>query len=160
MDLRTATEALRREVPAEVLDLVTLGRQERGAGLGVDGIDGLQRDPHLVVRAVQPAGVENAAPGLAVLVLAGEESDDLCQRPVPRIEREARFDVRPGSERTAPGHLLVGRRWRDWGKEGTLPDGHRLIERPRLASRPGQERAAEEHDQGEREGREELWPGK
>src|SRR5215218_1954917 len=97
MDLRTAPEALRREIPAEVLDLVTLGRQERGAGLGVDGIDGLQRDPHLVVRAVQPARVENAAPGLAVLVLAGEESDDFRQRSVPRVEREARCDVRPSA---------------------------------------------------------------
>src|SRR5215203_5747091 len=97
MDLRTATEALRREVPAEVLDLVTLGCQERGAGLGVDGIDGFQRDPHLVVCAVQPAGIDNAAPGLAVLVLAREESDNGRQRSVSRIEREAWFDVRPGS---------------------------------------------------------------
>src|SRR5215211_9535587 len=97
MDLRTATEALRREVPAEVLDLVTLGCQERRAGLWVDGVDRLKRDPHLVVRAEQPARVENAAPGLAVLVLAGEESDDFRQRSVPRVEGEAGLDVRPGS---------------------------------------------------------------
>src|SRR5215216_5263255 len=97
MHALTAAEALRREVPAEVLDLVTFGRQERGAGLRVDGIDGLQRDPHLVVRAIQPACVENAAPGLAVFILAGEESDDFRQRPVPRVEREVWLDVRPGS---------------------------------------------------------------
>src|SRR5215212_2223177 len=135
MDLRTATEALRREVPAEVLDLVTLGCQERGAGLGVDGIDGLQRDPHLVVGAVQPAGVDNAAPGLAVLVLAGEESDDFRQCSVPRIEREPWFDVCPGSLGTAPGHLLICR-WCDGSEERTLPDRHWLIEWPRLTSRP------------------------
>src|SRR5215213_3411414 len=99
----TAAEALWRQVPAEVLDLVALSRQERGAGFRVDGVDGLQRNPHLVVRAVQPACIENAAPGLAVLFLGGQESDDLRQRPVPRVEREARGNVRPGAERAAPG---------------------------------------------------------
>ena len=94
----------------------------------------------------------------AVLILAGEESDDFRQRSVPRIEREAWFDVRPGSLRTAPGHLLIGRWWCDRGEEGTLSDSHRLIEWPRLASRPGQERATEEHYQGEPQGHEELWP--
>src|SRR3712207_3810146 len=77
MHALTTAEALWWEVPAKVLDLVTLGCQKCGAGLRVDSIDGFQRDPHLVVRAVQPAGVENAAPGLAVLILPREESDDL-----------------------------------------------------------------------------------
>src|SRR3954465_6483187 len=97
----TATEALRRQVPAKVLDLVTLCRKERGAGFRVDGVDRLQGYPHLVVSAVQPACIENAAPGLAVLLLGGEKRDDLRQRSVPRVECEARCDVRPGAEWTA-----------------------------------------------------------
>src|SRR5215213_2281397 len=154
----TAAEALGRQVPAEVLDLVALGRQERGAGFRVDGVDRLQGNPHLVVRAVQPACIEDAPPGLAVLFFGGEESDHLRQCPVPRVEREARGDGCPGTEWTAPGDLLVGRRWCDRGEEGTLANGDRLIERPRLASWPGQDCAAEEDDQREPESREQVWP--
>ena len=129
MDAGTAAEALRGKIPAEVLDLITLHRQERGVGLGVNDVDRLERNPHLVVCAVQPAAIDDAAPSLAVLLLSREDGLDLCQSSVPGIEGEARLDIRPGALRPPTGRLFVGRRWFDGVKERSFSDGDRLVQR-------------------------------
>src|SRR6476620_4614937 len=115
-------------------------------GLRVNGRDGLYRDPHFVVGAMNTLGIDETAAVMAEFI--GHVSKNFAgdaDLTVASVKRVARYDVARGSNQTAPGrniHRRLGFR-----QQRPLADHQLLIKLAEAAGRASRHETSGGEDQ-------------